>query len=46
MTAGGRQPEMAKGLKALWKENVRLKKMVDEQILDVEILKEAATGNS
>ena len=39
------QPEMVKQLKALQKENVRLKKMVAEQALDMEILKEAAQGN-
>ncbi|MGI9459033.1 MAG: hypothetical protein ACR2NF_03465, partial [Pirellulales bacterium] len=39
---GGSQPEMAKQLKALEKENARLKKMVAEQALDMEILKEAA----
>ena len=42
---GGMQPEMAKTLKALQKENARLKKMVAEQALDMEILKEAAKGN-
>ena len=42
---GGMQPEMAKELKALQKENVRLKKMLAEQALDMEILKEAAQGN-
>ena len=42
---GGMKPEMAKQLKALEKENARLKKMVAEQALDVEILKEAAKGN-
>ena len=42
---GGMQPEMAKELKALQKENARLKKMVAEQALDMEILKEAAKGN-
>ena len=42
---GGSQPEMAKQLKALEKENARLKKMVAEQALDMEILKEAAKGN-
>ena len=42
---GGMQPEMAKELKALQKENARLKKMVAEQALDMEILKEAAQGN-
>ena len=42
---GGMQPEMAKELKALQKENTRLKKMVAEQALDMEIPKEAAQGN-
>ena len=42
---GGMQPEMAKELKALQKENARLKKMVAEQALDREIPKEAAQGN-
>ena len=42
---GGRQPEMAKELKALQNKNARLKKMVAEQALDMEILKEAAKGN-
>jgi transposase-like protein len=42
---GGMAPEMAKQLKALQKENGRLKKMVAEQALDMEILKEAAKGN-
>ena len=42
---GGMQPDMAKQLKALEKENGRLKKMVAEQALDMEILKEAAKGN-
>ena len=42
---GGMQPAMAKQLKALEKENARLKKMVAEQALDMEILKEAAKGN-
>ena len=36
---------MAKEFKTLQKENVRLKKMVAKQALDVEILKEAAKGN-
>ena len=44
-TYGGMQPEMAKELKALQKENARLKKMVAEQALDMEIPKEAAQGN-
>ena len=38
-------PEMAKQLKSLEKENVRLKKLVAEQALDNQILKEAARGN-
>ena len=42
---GGMAPEMAKELKALRKQNARLKKMVDDQALDMEILKEAAKGN-
>ena len=42
---GGRQPELAKQLKTLEKENARLKKMVAEQALDMDILKEAAKGN-
>ena len=42
---GGMQPEMAKQLKTLEKENARLKKMVAEQALDMDILKEAAKGS-
>ena len=42
---GGMKPEMAKQLKTLEKENARLKKMVAEQALDMEILKKAAKGN-
>jgi transposase-like protein len=42
---GGMAPEMTKELKALQKENSRLKKLVAEQALDMEILKEAAKGN-
>ena len=42
---GGMQPAMAKELKALQKENDRLKKLVAEQALDMVILKEAAQGN-
>ena len=45
ITRGGMAPAMAKELKALQKENGRLKKMVAEQALDMEILKEAAKGN-
>ena len=36
---------MAKELKALQQENARLKKLVANQALDMEILKEAAQGN-
>ncbi len=42
---GGMQPEMVKQLKALEKENSRLQKLVVDQALDMEILKEAAKGN-
>lgn len=42
---GGMQPEMAKELKALQQENARLKKLVANQALDMEILREAAKGN-
>jgi putative transposase len=42
---GGMAPAMAKELKALQQENARLKKLVAEQALDMEILKEAAKGN-
>ena len=41
----GMAPEMAKELKALQKENTRLKKLVADQALDNAILKEAAKGN-
>ena len=39
---GGMSPEMVKELKALQKENVRLKKIVADQVIDMAILKEAA----
>ena len=42
---GSMQPAMAKELKALQKENARLKKLVANQALDMEILREAAKGN-
>ena len=42
---GGMAPEMVKQLKALQKENARLKRMVADQALDMEILKEASKGN-
>ena len=42
---GGMAPEVAKQLKALEKENVRLKKLVADLSLDNQILKEAARPN-
>jgi len=42
---GGMAPNLAKQLRALEKENGRLKKLVADQALDMEILKEAAKGN-
>ena len=45
LVGGGMAPEMAKELKALQKENTRLKKLVADQALDNAILKEAAKGN-
>ena len=39
---GGMSPEMVKELKALQKENARLKKIVADQAIDMAILKEAA----
>jgi putative transposase len=39
------QPVMVKQLKSLEKEKSRLKKLVADQALDMEILKEAAKGN-
>ena len=42
---GGMAPAMARQLRALEKENARLKKLVANQALDMEILKEAAKGN-
>lgn len=42
---GGMAPEMAKELKALQTANARLKKLVANQALDMEILREAAKGN-
>ena len=42
---GGLRLDQAKRLKALETENSRLKKLVAEQALDIEILKEAASGN-
>jgi transposase-like protein len=42
---GGMAPETAKELKALQTENARLKKLVANQALDMEILREASKGN-
>ena len=42
---GGMDPQMAKQLKELEKENSRLKRLVADQALDMLILKEAARGN-
>lgn len=42
---GGMAPDLAKQLKSLEKENARLKKLVADQALDNQILKEAAKGN-
>ena len=42
---GGMDPQMAKQMKALEKENARLKKLVADQALDNQILKEAARTN-
>jgi len=42
---GGMAPEMAKQLKALEKENARLKRVVADQALDIQILKEASRPN-
>jgi putative transposase len=42
---GGMSPELAKQLKALEKGNGRLKRLVADQALDIQILKEAARPN-
>ena len=42
---GGLEIDQARRLKTLEKENTRLKKLVAEQALDIEILKEASRGN-
>ena len=42
---GGMKIDQAKRYKELEQENVRLKKLVADQALDIAILKEAATGN-
>ncbi len=42
---GGLEIDQARSLKQLEKENARLKKLVAEQALDIEILKEASRAN-
>jgi transposase-like protein len=42
---GGMDPKMARQLRELEKENGRLKKLVADQALDIQILKEAARPN-
>jgi transposase-like protein len=42
---GGMAPDVAKQLKALEKENGRLKRLVADQALDIQILQEAARPN-
>ena len=42
---GGMDPQMAKQLREMEKENSRLKKVVADQALDIQILKEAARPN-
>ena len=42
---GGMSTSEAKRLKELEKENARLKKLVAEQALDIDILKEVSRGN-
>ena len=42
---GGMKVDQAKRLKELERENARLKKVVADQVLDIAILKEAASGN-
>ena len=42
---GGMKGDDAKRLKELERENARLKKMVAEQALDIDLLKELARGN-
>ena len=42
---GGMAPDLAKQMRSLEKENARLKRLVANQALDMEILREAAKGN-
>jgi len=43
---GGMSPELIKELKALQKENQRLRKIIADQRIDMEIMKEAIAYNS
>ena len=42
---GGMKSEEAKRLKTLEEENIRLKKIIGDQALDIQMLKEIAKGN-
>jgi putative transposase len=42
---GGMSPELTRQMKALERENARLKRLVADQALDIQILKEAARPN-
>lgn len=42
---GGMSPDMIKQLRALQKENTRLRRVVADQAVDIAILKEASRGN-
>ena len=42
---GGMEPAMAKQMKEMGKENGRLKRLVADQALDIQILKEASRPN-
>ena len=42
---GGMNPQMSRQMRTLEKENGRLKKLVADQALDIQILKEAARPN-
>ncbi len=42
---GGMDPAMARQMKEMEKENARLKKLVADQALDIQILKEASRPN-
>ena len=42
---GGMSPDMVKELKAVQKENARLRRVVADQAIDIAILKEVASGN-